>query len=314
LKALYQREKELELLNRQQKLRFFRDGLEKLKQFGPRFTTNPYLINTKVTVPAGYIDHQIKQYDAAKAILQTAYKADGQRGWLRLKMLQKTQELARKAKASGRKQHDAADVYDSDTDADSDGGESRDKQDPTRYSGIKSFKCAYNEGYAVRACQNPPVNWSNFCLKHILSDPKQVQWIPCKRSIGPDPQDVCKTPCYRILEKYGCPIHSPLVLTKHKPLRQSAEELNVLADSDNEEEELTLENESHVLANLVTDECWSVSHLEEALSQLAKRGPLDITDTSDSEETDEEVASVGSILTTNVNDEEDAESTIFGHT
>jgi len=68
---------------------------------------------------------------------------------------------------------------------------------------------------------------------------------------------------------------------------------------------LTLENESHVLANLVTDECLSVSHLEEALSQLARRGPLEITDSSDSEETDEEVVSVGALLTTSIDDDDD---------
>lgn len=91
MKALYQREKELEWLTRQHKLRFYKEGLEKLRQYNPRFTTNPYLINKNTDLPKDYLDHQIKQYDAAKAILQTAYKADGSRGLLRLKMLQKAQ-------------------------------------------------------------------------------------------------------------------------------------------------------------------------------------------------------------------------------
>lgn len=73
------------------------------------------------------------------------------------------------AKASGQKQHDNVDVCDSESEGDSDGGESRDRRDISRYSGTKSLKCAYNEGYAIRACQNPPVCWSNYCYKHILS-------------------------------------------------------------------------------------------------------------------------------------------------
>lgn len=91
LKTLYQREKELELLTRQHKLRFYKEGLEKLKQFGPKFTTNPYLINRNIDLPKEYIDHQLRQYEAAKTILQTAYKADGGSGLLRLKMIQKAQ-------------------------------------------------------------------------------------------------------------------------------------------------------------------------------------------------------------------------------
>lgn len=92
LKALYQREKELEGLTRQHELKYFKDCMEKLKDFGPsRFTTNPYLINTEINLPLGYIEHQIKEYDTAKAILQSAYKADGQRSLLRLKVLQKQQ-------------------------------------------------------------------------------------------------------------------------------------------------------------------------------------------------------------------------------
>ncbi len=93
LKALYQREKELEWLTRQHKLKFYKEGLEKLKHYGPKFTTNPYLISKNIDVPKEYIDHQIKQYEAAKAILQTAYKADGEKGLLRLKMLQKAQVI-----------------------------------------------------------------------------------------------------------------------------------------------------------------------------------------------------------------------------
>lgn len=73
------------------------------------------------------------------------------------------------AKASGQKQHDTVDMCDSDTDADSDSGETRDRRESSRYTGNKSVKCAYNEGYAIQACQSPPVCWSNYCYKHILS-------------------------------------------------------------------------------------------------------------------------------------------------
>ncbi|CAL8123009.1 unnamed protein product [Orchesella dallaii] len=295
LKALYTREKELEWLTRQHKFRFLKDGLDKLKHFGPRFTTNPYLIDKLSTdVSKEYMDHQIKQYEAAKAILQSAYTRDGQRGLLRLKMLKKVQELEKMAKATGQKQHDAFDIYDSETDADSDSGEPRDRRESSRLTGTKSSKCAYNEGYAIRACPNPPVYRSHYCFKHILSDTKQVQWVPCNRRIGPDAvQDVCKTPVFKILEKSGCAIHAPLVLSKHKLLRRSEEDLTALADTDDEEEEIQLEGETEILESLVTDECISVPHLDEALAKLSNRRCLDITDTSDSEETDEEGAVAG---------------------
>jgi len=85
-------------LTRQHKFRFLKDGLEKLKNFGPRFTTNPYLIDQlSLDLPKEYVDHQIKHYEAAKAILQSAYKRDGQRGLLRFKMLKKTQVRSGKA-------------------------------------------------------------------------------------------------------------------------------------------------------------------------------------------------------------------------
>lgn len=137
--------------------------------------------------------------------------------------------------------------------------------------------------------------------------------MPCNRRIGPDPSDVCKTPCFRILQKHGCPIHAPHVLSKHKPLRKSEEELNNLVDSDIEEETevtlevrvrffyllqakelflsrslFTLQEESQVLSNLVSDECINFSHLSDIIGRLREKGPLEITDTSDSEETDEE--------------------------
>lgn len=92
LKNLYQREKELEWLSRQSKFRTFKESLDKLRQFEPRFTTNPFLIDKFGSdLPKEYIDYQLKQYEASKAILQTAYKTDGVRGLLRQKMQIKLQ-------------------------------------------------------------------------------------------------------------------------------------------------------------------------------------------------------------------------------
>lgn len=79
------------------------------------------------------------------------------------------QELQRVAKATGQKQQDGVDIYDSESDVDSDSGEPRDRKESSRYPGMKTSKCAYNEDYAIRACPNPPVARSEFCRKHLLS-------------------------------------------------------------------------------------------------------------------------------------------------
>lgn len=121
-------------------------------------------------------------------------------------------------------------------------------------------------------------------------------------------------------------------MSKHKPLRRSEEELNLLVDSDNEEEEISLEvrkkwysnilglfvlifvlnviiitlfvqAESQVLASLLSDECININHLDETISRLGARGPLEITDTSDSEETDEEMGGGGNIMSQEDEDE-----------
>lgn len=81
------------------------------------------------------------------------------------------------AKVSIQKQHDNPEYCDSETDADSDNENSRDRIDVSRHSGNKEVPCAYNDGYAIKACSNPPVCWSNYCFDHILS----VSTVLCMR-------------------------------------------------------------------------------------------------------------------------------------
>lgn len=63
-----------------------------------------------------------------------------------------------------------------------------------------------------------------------------------------------------------------------------------------------------VLANLVSDECLGVSHLDEAINRVTKRGPLEITDTSDSEETDEEGVMMSNLMSQTEDEESPSSS------
>ncbi|XP_035700906.1 serine/arginine repetitive matrix protein 2 isoform X2 [Folsomia candida] len=303
---------EMELVKRKFSLgyRQYQQGIQALRSKRVNFTTDPKFLSTNMSgLTPQQIQREVKVHNETTAMMSHR-RISGQRCLLRHEVLRRRQAIFEAARppgpASAGIEFSRWPIHPAETK----------EEIHLRLRRAKKGKpvlCSFGSGH--EKCGEKAVQLARFCWKHIAMDKSQHLFTTCGFRLGPDTDDVCTTPVFSEIEKFGCPLHALPIPLKDPPESQNKkakveEEIDKLMeepgmDSSGDEEEedessggggdggeedgADRHDESMVreMEHLVGDELVDADHFKETLASIYARGMYE-TDSEESEDTEEE--------------------------